>query len=297
MSLRPRTLPKVRDQVLKHLTDPDAPVRALTGAHNQPGLDTLTNHLRAAGLYWVAPDMAALAMSAGGQLAAARWATADRPAPCGLIVFDGGVGQLDVHQPGIPPGSGFPVEACSWGPADGDCMVALFMSRSRLAATVAANLGGELVVEEVPPLVPLQSFILPVGAEPAPMALLAAEGAPVPVLATLAASWLLMQQPTLVDRSTVQPDKSVRRTYARLGRPDPEVTVVDLRRQYVPDRDNDGEPEGRHYKHRWVVSGHWKNVAYGPDHSLRRQQWIAAHIKGPDGAPMLKSETVNVWRR
>ena len=37
MSLRPRQLPKIRDQVLRHLNDPSMPVRALTGDDQRQG--------------------------------------------------------------------------------------------------------------------------------------------------------------------------------------------------------------------------------------------------------------------
>jgi hypothetical protein len=45
--------------------------------------------------------------------------------------------------------------------------------------------------------------------------------------------------------------------------------------------------------HRWVVSGHWRNQSHGPGREQRRRQWIPAHIKGPDGAPLLATERVN----
>src|ERR1044071_10524734 len=84
----------------------------------------------------------------------------------------------------------------------------------------------------------------------------------------------------------------------RAGLPVPEVTVVDLRRQYTPqDQDPGDETGGRHYKHRWVVSGHWRNQAYGKERALRRQTWVPAHMKGPEGAPLLATEKVNVWRQ
>lgn len=307
MSIRPRELPRLRDLTLKHLTNPAAPVRARTGAEHQPGLDALARHLRVAELYWVAPDMAALAISAGGQLAAAGWGPAHRPAPCGLIVFEGGVGQLDAGLPAAPQGQpgdaaglrdafddAVPVDACSWGPDEEGCAVELFIVRSRLASALADR-GIEVVREDIPPLVPIRSFVLPIAEGGLPMAALP-QGAPVAVMAALAASWLLMQQPQLVDRSRVPAEKSVRKAYGRMGLPDPEITVVDLRRQYVP-QDQEAESEGGRYRHRWVVSGHWRNQSYGPDRALRRQTWIAAYVKGPDGAPLLATEKVNVWRR
>jgi hypothetical protein len=89
--------------------------------------------------------------------------------------------------------------------------------------------------------------------------------------------------------------------YAREGLPDPEVTTVDLRRLYVPqDQDATSDGDGqRRYRHRWVVSGHWrryKSDRYS-DETRAQAQWIPSYTKGPDGAPLLSTERVNVWRR
>lgn len=292
MTIRPRQLPKVRDQLLRHLDDPGADIRARTGADMRPGLDALADHLRVGGLYWVASDMAALAMSSGQQLAAARWATADRPTACGLVWFDGGVGMSDAH------GVSIPIEGCTWGPYRGECLVWLLLSRRRLVEEMA-RVGSRyrLHEDQTPPLIPVLAFTVPVTAEPVPMVEIDSGGHQ-PIVAALAASWLLMQQPQLVDRTVERPDKAVRRAYARAGREDPEVTVVDLRRQYVPqDQDPDGEGgASRRYRHRWVVSGHWRN-AWRPSVQEHRKVWVPAHTKGPTGAPLLKNERVNVWRR
>lgn len=295
MTIRPRQLPKTRDQVLRHLDNPEASIRANTGADMQPGLDSLAGHLRAGGLYWVAPDMAALAMSSGQQLAAARWATADRPSPSGLLWFADGIGTSDLH------GVSLPIEGCTWGPHNEGCLVWLLMSRRRLVAEMQqAGSRYQLVEEQVPPLIPVYGFTIPVTGEPVPMAEVDPR-APQPVVAALAAAWLLMQQPQLVDRTRERAEAPVRRAYARAGRGDPEVTVVDLRRQYAPqDQDPDSEvrdERGRRYRNRWVVSGHWRNQPYGRGRELRRQQWVPAYVKGPEGAPLLATERVNVWRR
>lgn len=287
MSLRPRQLPKLRDQVLRHLNDPSMPVRALTGDDQRPGLDLAANHLKAAELFWVTADMSALAMSAGGSLAAARWATADRPSGCGLLVWDGGIGTIDAQ------GVEIPVEAMTWGPSPDGCMVGLWVSRTR----VQEESGQEFDVEQVPPLIPMISWAVPVTAEPVPLVELPA-GAPAPIFSALAAAWLLMQQPNLVERTIERPDKSVRRAYGRAGRENPEVSVIDLRHQYVPqDQDPSEDATSRRYRFRFVVSGHWRNQPYGPDREQRRRQWIPSYVKGPDGAPLMVTEKVNVWRR
>jgi hypothetical protein len=288
--MRPSNLPKVRDQVLRHLDNPSAPVRAHTGQHNQDGLDTHASYLRAAELYWAAPDMAALAMSAGVQLAAASWTAQDRPAPHGLMVFDGGIGNIDYN--GVP----VPVEALTWGPGHHGCDIGLWLTRTTLAERISRF--AVLETDEVPPLIPLASHVLPATTEPVPFASLPGN-APAPVVAALAAAWLLMNQPTLVERTTEPADKATTRAYKRRQQPTPGVTLIDLRRAYAPDnREETGtDPAGRHYRHRWVVQGHWRDQPHGPERSLRRRQWIPAHIKGPDGAPMLATERVNVWRR
>jgi hypothetical protein len=260
-------------------------------AETQDGMDALTVGLGASELYWVQQDMAALAMRAGQELAAARWATVDRPAPCGLLYWQDGIGHIDSH------GVHIPVEACAWSPQGDDMLLWLLITRDRLVAETARIRNDlQIVADGVPPLIPVYGSTLPVEAEPTSLADIDPE-LPQPIVAALAAAWLLMQQPMLIDRSRERADKSTARAYHRDGLPSPEVTVVDLRRQYTP---QDQEPDSggsRHYRHRWIVSGHWRNQAHGPDRSLRRQTWIPAYVKGPDGAPLLATEKVNVWRR
>ncbi|MFI8169810.1 hypothetical protein ACIGAN_26120 [Streptomyces sp. NPDC085931] len=191
-----------------------------------------------------------------------------------------------------------PVEACAWGPHNGELLVWLLMSRARLVAEMAP-LAETFTLDEsrIPPLMPIYGGTIPVTDEPLSMMDLDPQ-LPRPVVAALASAWLLMQQPLLIDQSRERADKPTARAYARDGLPTPDVTVVDLRRQYTPqDQDPTQETTGRHYKHRWVVSGHWRNQAYGPGQSLRRQTWVPSHVKGPQGAPLLSTEKVNVWRR
>lgn len=292
MSLHPRQLPKLRDQTLAHLDNPASALRANTGGEYSEGLDALASMLRHGSLYWARQDMTALSMSAGSRLDTAEWDVRARPSESGLIVFEGGVGSISTD------GVDVPIEACAWGSFEGECAVWLLLSRRRLVNEITVReTGVQIAVEETPPLMPVSGFSMETEV-PTAMAEIAAD-APEAIVRSLAAAWLLMGQPTLVDTSTERPDRAVRKAYARQGRPDPEVTLVDLRRQYVPqDRDGgEGEQGGRRYRHRFVVSGHWRDQPYGPERALRRKTWIPAYIKGPDGAPMLTSEKVNVWKR
>lgn len=292
MTLRPSQMPKVRRQTLRHLRDATSPIRSKMDAETQDGMDALTVGIAASELYWVQQDMAALAMHAGQELAAARWATADRPAPCGLLYWQDGIGHIDSY------GVQIPVEACAWSPHGDDMLLWLLITRDRLVAETARIRNDlKIMTDGVPPLIPVYGSTLPVEAQPTSLADIDPE-LPQPIVAALAATWLLMQQPMLIDRTRERADKATARAYGRDGLPSPEVTIVDLRRQYTPqDRDADAGGDGRRYRHRWVVGGHWRSQAHGPGHSLRRQQWIPAHVKGPDGAPLLSTEKVNVWRR
>ncbi|MFE1358872.1 hypothetical protein [Streptomyces harbinensis] len=311
--MNPRDLPRWRTQVVRHLGDSTMPIRAQTGDAMQPGLDALADHLRHAALYYASADMTALAVHAGGALDAASWTTADQPSASGLIVFEGGVGHVDSQ------GVRVPVDGLTWGPHDGHLLIWGLVARRRLADEMArrggspSRAGGDrpdhltvsealesgpsvsLEEERIPPLIPLRAESLPIEAEPTP---LPAGGALATPLRALAAAWLLMEQPQLVDRAVDRGRGPARKAAARAGLSAPDVTLVDLRRQYTPqDAEPGGEPTGRLYRHRWVVSGHWRNQAHGPGRELRRRQWIPAHMKGPDGAPLLATERVNVWRR
>ncbi|MFD6149441.1 hypothetical protein [Streptomyces sp. NPDC060243] len=293
MTLRPSGLPKIRRQTLRFLNDPTSTIRSKTSEAVTPGLDGLTDTLEHGDLFWVQQDMAALAMHAGSQLVAARWTNADRPSPSGLLYWQGGIGNIDAC------GVSVPVEACAWGPYEGELLLWLLMSRDRLVDEMAQRNGGTLVSSEVPPLVPITGATVPVTTEPVSMADLSPL-LPQPVVAALASSWLLMQQPLLVERTQERADKATVRAVSREGRAVPGVTVVDLRRQYVPqDQDLEETGDGRHYRHRWVVSGHWRTYRSErySEETRASKQWVPSHVKGPDGAPLLSTEKVNVWRR
>ncbi|MEV7654614.1 hypothetical protein AB0O39_10630 [Streptomyces anulatus] len=291
MPVKPSHLPRLRRQTLRFLNDPDYALRKTSTQNINDGLDALALSMGAGDLFWVGRDMAALAVHSGGQLAAARWATADRPSACGLLFWEDGIGHIDSN------GVQIPVEACVWGPHQGEMLLWMLMSRTLLATEVNQPGRFEIVTEEIPPLIPVYGATIPVTAEPVSMADLD-PGLPQPVVAALAAAWLMMQQPLLIDRTQERADKPTARAYNREGQPAPEVSIVDLRRQYTPqDRDPDAGTDSRTYRNRWIVSGHWRNQPYGPERSLRRQTWVPAHMKGPEGAPLLSTEKVNVWRR
>ena len=64
-----------------------------------------------------------------------------------------------------------------------------------------------------------------------------------------------------------------------------------------PGRPAEPGEDRRAWTHRWIVRGFWREQPYGPDHALRRRQWIPPYVKGPADKPLIAKETVRIWRR
>lgn len=120
------------------------------------------------------------------------------------------------------------------------------------------------------------------------------------IRALLATVFTLMDQPVVASTSTLG-------ATAGLSDPSPgnrerradDVLLVDAAPiHYMPgEMDKLRSPGSRRRPaHRWMVRGHWRNQAYGADRSLRRQQWIPDHVRGPEGAPLIDRDHVYVWR-
>lgn len=107
----------------------------------------------------------------------------------------------------------------------------------------------------------------------------------------LKALWLLMMQP-VVSMNDAHYDRASARRYARQRMEPPRVRVITLRRMAGT---GDGGSD-RDYHHQWIVRGHWRQQWY-PARQVHRPVWIAPHIKGPEGAPLLGGEKVYALRR
>lgn len=307
----PLYLPRVREQTEKRLRDPASQMRRL-----RPDADawftSAANQAALADLYWVSPDMAALATHAAASLTEATWDRASRPSAYGLMVFDGGVGgpqqvgrmfKVEPRTLVTPFGTAeqvtldvrVPTEAVSWGPSpEGVQITGWLRWESVVRGVEASGAIGAAALNNPPPLMPAFSIDLPADGEP----VLAddVDGTHRTIAMTLAAAWLLMEQPVLTDRQTVE--RSAGFGSGRKHAAETNVTLVDLRRIYRPSEPADaGAEPSRQFRHRWVVSGHWRDQPYGRERALRRRQWIPSYVKGPDGAPLLVTEKVNVWRR
>jgi hypothetical protein len=184
-------------------------------------------------------------------------------------------------------GEEVPVDAMAWGPAPpGGLAVTMFCGRWRL--------GGKLDTTLVPPLCMFRQPAI--GGDSGELPAAEIPGTVRTLVSTLAAAWSLMDQPTIASRSEAPLNRKLVRAYRRAGRPAPAVSIIDLRTIYRANYDC-ATDTGRTYRHRWVVRGHWRDQAHGPSRELRKRIYVPSYIKGPDGAPLLERERVNVWRR
>lgn len=281
--VRPRELPAARDDLVSELRDPTSmTVRNAVAT----GLPELGEALADAPLYWVTADMAALAVHAGESLPRPAWGAGEAPASSGLMALDGGIGMMRDYDADIP------VDAVAWTELPGGgYRLAMLTDRSRMLDQARAPVLRRHFLS-VPRLLMMALVHLPGGPD------LVDDGhCPDSLGQSIAAAWALMGQPGIADAQAQPAHADARRAYQRAGRPAPDVALVDLRRRPAQPRESDPAQdagEGRTWRHRWVVSGHWRQQPYGPRSALRRPTWVEAHVKGPDDAPLLTR--VNVWR-
>lgn len=285
--IRPVDLPELRAEALRHQTenrDVQERMWASVDEREQQDFETarkLQNlHAFALGhasLFWVSEDMGQLAVAAGESLTSFVINEQDPAAKNGLMVF----------AKTLPTSDRWP---------SGD------VARLRALAWTVLGAGGGYVVpyydrDEAPMLRSGLPKLLcsPVGSFGFPYRdreWASVQGARTTLLPTLLAAWLLMQQP-LADVSEVEADRAARKRLRRAGYEPKPVRVIELRRPKSSGEQGEGS---RDYQHQWIVRGHWRNH-WHPKREVHRPVWIAPHVKGPEGAPMIGGEKVYAWKR
>jgi hypothetical protein len=251
--------------------------------------------LQDAELFHVSGPMAELAVEASRSLPSYRISSLDLPAPAGLICFDR---TLQVNDRGVMlPGARGQVAICaaSWdvirpffhtdtGVYDA-LWITFYSDTSKLDSVarlpIALTLENEM---QVP--IDVSTDLYDGDVEKVNGYADAAR--------TLFATWSLMQQPHLTDTHSVNLPRFVKRQFTRANRIPPQVRVVTLRT--AAGHESEGDGHGNGYFHQWIVRGHWRQQWY-PGKQTHRPVWIAPHIKGPEGAPLLGGERVYDWKR
>lgn len=116
----------------------------------------------------------------------------------------------------------------------------------------------------------------------------------------LAAFLLLSQQESLVSTTETPPARPVQKRLDRKKIPtdlhmNHNVRLVNIHARHRPPT---GTARTVEWTKRWIVSGHWRQQAWGEGRQLRKPVYIAPHVKGPEGLPLDTSEktTVRVWK-
>lgn len=232
--------------------------------------------LRHSPMWFVSRDMTTLAVHTALH---ERPPEVEAPSSTGFVIFDGGV-DLECTPDGTP----VHVVAVRWIiQLDGQCErhvgVALYTDDRCVRDMLRCPL----------PLAPIPEASLGE----------VSEGALGMIGDMLEAVWALSAEPTVCD--VVRPPRPAPveplppRVVERAVR-DVRMVVLRERRESGPSTGG-GHGSRRGYSHRFIVRGFWRMQAYGPEHSLRRRQWIPPFVKGPADKPLVAKETVRVWRR
>lgn len=331
--LTARQIPEIRAELVSWLTDPNGgPMiwsRHSDGAraeHEVAAARRAAVHLREGELYYVAEDMTSLARSAGASLPSYRLHEQDLPAESGLVVWQKPI----TERLKVVEMCGCPVIAASWGMHRGgvevrwwvhrdDWLVEMTaadpalgldaMNRSEAArlrqenpAAVVAMMATHMRFGERPSWLSTTYMDTPTDerADPAQWEsdLTTYSTITEQMERTLVSTWLLMGQ-TLVREQREPAGRASARRIARISPSlQTEVRYVQLRHAKADEAETVGSSgASRAYAHQWVVSGHWRNH-YFPSRNDHRPIWIAPHLKGPDGAPVLDpGKLVHVLRR
>lgn len=255
---------------------------------------TMAVHLDHAELFWVSRDMGRVMLDASGDLP--DWTPAAViPARSGIMCFAEPMPPTEIG--GVPPQAWLPgpdgepeppsapLSGIAWAKSGPHVQIYELM-RTEDLVRAAPNIA-------LPPNLPLwaSSVLHPL---PALQPVEPADGAAAAFLAMIGSAWILMQQPTVADQRPVRPGSKAAR---RRSSHDHGVTLIDLRRLQHRPADSDQPASSRQYQHRWLVRGHWRQQAYGPEQSLRKPVWVPSYIKGPADAPLKERPHVHVWRR
>lgn len=238
---------------------------------------SMTDQIRTAQLWWVSRDMTRLAEDT---VQAGDFPEPDPPAQCGMIFFEGDVQHISFRFDNDGYGE-TRVAAILWQDVGRESVkISVFTDNPVGIREMHADLFGLPVVSLAPSVVREN------------------DGSFRWLCGLLRAVWALSAEPHICEAKPAKPDMA----HPLPQRFDPEIRKVKMlvlrENLHRPGEsaDDDGRVR-REYSHRFIVRGFWRDQAYGPNHSLRRRQWIPPFVKGPADKPLICKETVRIWRR
>ncbi|MEU7906397.1 hypothetical protein [Actinoplanes sp. NPDC049118] len=260
------TLPKVRDRLAALIAGGDA----LPFGLGQPATRTaLANSLTTTRLYWVDDEFTDLTRNAAQVMPRMAFAPGDLPAAHGFAAWSQPV---DARRRCV---------AASWS-SHGDA-VQIIGYRSIGDGLPPAAV--QRLRAEVGWLIPAFSVVLRPG-----QPVTAAHPAAAPVT-----TWRLIRQ-RLAETAPARVDRSVRKSYQRLGRPEPEISLVRIRgtRNASSATRHHGSIAAVDRDYRWWVTPRWRHQRYGPGRTLRDWIVVRPHLRGPQDKPIKATTTVRV---
>lgn len=295
--LRDRLIPQATSDVAKILIHGEIERGALGGRSDRPAAESAADYaeaegraLAAAELFHVSREMVELASSSSDTLPRFSLAPEDLPAPVGLMYFASPILETQTG------GSVASIWAASWYvcPCGTDALFRRYYSpkerlgeswesvRVKFPAPLFGFCGGSVTFGSGPVEVRDEAGVRS-GAE-------GLGGARFAMI--LVSLWLLAGQPLAADDKVL----TGRPRGAGSGRQQKRqsVRVISLRR---PASEKSTGESDREWQHRWMVRGHWRMQPWGPKRERVRPVWIAPHIKGPEGKPLIGGEKVYALRR
>lgn len=258
--------------------------------------------LAEAELFWVSREMTELCIAAARSMPAWALEPEDLVAPAGLIYFEG----LPDFRPELPS------TAMTWGLCPADvASFALKGSGLWLTSYVGRDWFAREGIDVSSMRIPIPSLfhdgesIAAFGQrEDEDVAYIADDDQEIVEaddddlinqcrsLVVFKAACLLMRQ-EFGETTVLEPNHASRKRIRRMQEEPRSVRVIKLRR--VSHATENAESD-REYHHQWIVRGHWRQQWY-PSREIHRPVWIAPHIKGPEGAPLIGGEKVHAWTR
>lgn len=284
-SIRPVDLPEIRAELQTFAASPsgveywnehavlDCYQQLRVGAHE---LQAIVTEALAGDLYFVSTQMAELATAAGLSLPVFDMQPEDIPSPSGVLLFEqvpdllSGPDLFDEARDTIN------IAGAAWTSDEAGCWITPIVEA---CVHSSLTLGGPVLFPFI-----AEALMPPFTRD---------KGLFDYLISTLRATWLLMQQP-LAESSEVEPDRAARKRLRRAGYEPRPVRVIALRRP--KHTSSDPGDTGREYQHQWIVRGHWRQQ-WHPKRQVHRPVWIAPHIKGPEGAPLIGGEKVYALKR